>query len=158
MAFHYLIDGYNLIYAWPEIPTGNWQAKRQFLLDFLKKRRPHGNNALTVVFDSREGSGNQKRENDITVVYTAGGTADDWISDQVRREPNPRSIVVVSNDKGLQHLVRGTGARILSADQFLKTSSSPRPRKGPVNDTPPEAAEKITEELEKKWLSKDGNS
>jgi predicted RNA-binding protein with PIN domain len=158
MAIHYLIDGYNLIYAWPDIPRGSWQEKRQVLLDFLKQQRPQGKNPATVVFDSREGSGNQRRENDITVVYTAGGTADDWISDQVRREPNPRSIVVVSNDKGIQHLIRGTGARFLSADQFLKTASSPRPPKNRTNDTSPEAAGEITDELKKKWLSKDGSS
>ena len=155
MAFHYLVDGYNVIYAWPEMPSGSWQAKRQHLLDFLKKHRPHGNNAATVVFDSREGTGNKSSDGGISIVYTAGGTADDWISDRVRRGPNPRLFVVVSNDKGLQHLVRGTGARFLSADQFLKPAVRTRPSRTPAKEL---TDDKITEEFEKKWLFKDGNT
>ena len=140
------------------MPPGPWRAKREFLLNFLKKHRPQGHNAATVVFDSREGSGNKSVEGGIAVIYTAGETADDWISYTVREATNPRLFVVVSNDKGIQNLIRGTGAKFLSADQFLKTSSKPRPHKDPISDTPPRAAEEITDELKKRWLSKDGSS
>jgi predicted RNA-binding protein with PIN domain len=150
MAFHYLIDGYNVIYAWPEIPPGAWELKREFLLRFLKTQKPQGNNPVTVVFDSRVGTGNRSTSGSLFVVYTAGESADDWISHKVREAANPRTLVVVSNDKGIRHMVRGTGARFLSADEFLK------PKAG-IPTSPPrkpklDARDDITEEFKKKWL------
>src|SRR5690349_21512057 len=108
MAVHYLIDGYNLLFALPEIPKGTWPEKRAELLDFLERRRPHGNNALTVVFDSREGLGDKLRQNNLMVIFTAGETADDYISAYVRRASHPRMLIVVSNDQGIRTLVKGT--------------------------------------------------
>src|ERR1700687_3943000 len=115
MAFHFLIDGYNLLYALPHLPPGSWPEKRRQLLTFLTARRPQGKNPATVVFDSREGLGDQFKDKDLTVVFTAGETADDWISAHVRQAANPRALIVVSNDKGVRALVRGTGARFQSA-------------------------------------------
>ena len=152
MSFHYFIDGYNLIYAWPEIPSGTWQDKRAYLLSFLKSKAPQGRNPVTVVFDSRMGLGDRIQDQDITVVFTAGETADDWISAQVRQSPQPRTLVVVTNDKGLQALVRGTGAKILSANEFLKPSASRKPGKGVSHSNPPADSQDITDELKKKWL------
>jgi predicted RNA-binding protein with PIN domain len=152
MAYQYIIDGYNLIYAWPDIPSGTWQDKRAYLLSFLKTKAPQGRNLVTVVFDSRMGLGDRSQEQDITVVFTAGETADDWISAQVRQSSHPRSLVVVTNDKGLQALVRGTGAKILSASDFLKPSASRKPEKGVSQSHPPADSQDITDELKKKWL------
>ena len=152
MGLHYLIDGYNVIYAWPEIPPGAWQLKREFLLRFLKSQKPHGNNAVTVVFDSREGSGSQSSDGGISVVYTAGETADDWISNKVRGTANPRTLVVVSNDKGIRNLIRGTGAKFQSATEFLQTSRSSSTPKNKRSEAPPAVADDITEEFKKKWL------
>ncbi len=151
MGFRYLIDGYNLLYALPEMPSGSWQDKRQALLAFLKKQRPQGNNALTVVFDSREGLGDRIQENDLTVVYTAGETADDWIGDQVRKAANPRALVVVSNDQGIRALVRGTGARFLNISEFLKGTFSARTSGHTPSEKPP-ADPEITDEFKEKWL------
>jgi predicted RNA-binding protein with PIN domain len=151
MAFHFLIDGYNVLYAFPEMPPGSWQEKRAHLLDWLKQKRPQGNNALTVIFDSRQGLGDRQTGPDLTVIFTAGETADDWISAQVRKDPNPRTLVVVSNDLGIRTMIRGTGARFLSATDFLKSSSLEKrdphaPRQKPSN------ASEITDEFKEKWL------
>jgi len=152
MAYHYLVDGYNLIYAWPEIPPGSWEEKRAQLLEFLRRERPQGRNTVTVVFDSRQGLGDRSQHQDITVVFTAGETADEWISEQVRQTMNPRALVVVTNDKGLQTLVRGTGAKVLSANEFIKTRNSSSDRKDSQSSSLPERSQEITEELKKKWL------
>src|SRR5438552_4095592 len=143
MAYHYLIDGYNLLYALSEMPAGSWQEKRQALVALLKKKRPQGKNPITLVFDSREGPGNRYQDEDMTVVYTAGETADDWIGKTVRLAANPRILVVVSNDLGIRTLVQGTGARFLTADRFLKVLSHPE-KHPPRRDNPPN---EITEEL-----------
>lgn len=146
---HYLVDGYNLLYAMLEIPPGDGQAKREALLRFLAKAKLQGDNPLTVVFDSHEGLGDRLRQAGIAVVFTAGESADDWLANKVREVENPRSFAVVSNDKGIRDRVRGTGAKWLSAEAFLKRSPKERFSK------PPEASgslDGITEEFKKKWL------
>jgi predicted RNA-binding protein with PIN domain len=151
MSFHFLVDGYNLLYALEELPSGSLQQKREKLLSLLKQRRPQGKNKLTVVFDSRQGLGNQTQDNDITVVFTAGETADDWIGGKVRKTHQPRSLVVVSNDQGIRLDIRGTGARFISVENFLKGTPAENCPKPPGPRSHP-AAEEITEEFRKKWL------
>jgi len=146
---HYLIDGYNLLYSLPELPPGNWEAKRSRLLERLAAEKPFGNNRATVVFDSREGAGNQSRLGDIAIVFTAGQTADEWISGHVRRTANPRIVVVVTDDQGLRRLIRGTGAKGLGTAEFWR-QARPSPRDA-VRELPIET-DSITEELRKKWL------
>src|SRR4029077_14516663 len=144
MAYHYLIDGYNLLYALPEMPAGSWQQKRSSLLIFLQQKRPQGNNPVTVVFDSREGLGDKVQVGPIAVIFTAGETADEHLSAMVRKLPNPRNLVVVSNDRGLQALVRGTGARCLSATDFLKPAPASPPQRD-MKERPPPGSQEITE-------------
>src|SRR5437870_2653600 len=76
---HYLVDGYNLLYALPDIPPGPWPKKREIFLKFLEVSKPQGRNRLTVVFDSREGGGTKEMHGTLEVVYTAGESADDWL-------------------------------------------------------------------------------
>ena len=149
MAFHYIIDGYNLLYAFPEMPTGTWQDKRETLLRFLQTARPQGKNRCTVVFDSRQGLGDKYQTGELTVIFTQSETADDRISRIVRELGNANNVVVVSNDRGIQRLIGGTGAKFLKSDDFLKAA--------PKSQPPPPAANKevrddITDEFKKKWL------
>jgi predicted RNA-binding protein with PIN domain len=152
MSLHYLIDGYNVLHALPELPLGAWEKKRDALLQLIAREKPHGKNRITVVFDSREGMGNQSRQGEIHVAYTSGETADDWISQYVRQTSNPRIVIVVTNDQGLRRLIRGTGAKSIGAEEFwrqAKPAAGPPPRElraGMDSDS-------ITEELKKKWLS-----
>ncbi|MFA5975793.1 MAG: NYN domain-containing protein [Elusimicrobiota bacterium] len=149
MSLHYLVDGYNVLYAMPELPPGDGQAKREALLRYLAKTKPQGSNAMTVVFDSHEGLGDRQQATGMEVVFTAGESADDWLANKVRAVRNPRIYVVVSNDKGIRTMIRGTGAKWLSAEEFLQRT--------PINRTPeqPESQgsrDDITDEFRKKWL------
>ena len=152
MSVRYLIDGYNLLYAMDEMPSGSWQDKREKLIAFLKARRPQGQNPITVVFDNREGPGSQLQNQDVTIVFTSGETADDWIGTQVRQVPNPRSLVVVSNDQGIRNLVRGTGARFMAVKDFLKEAPSSGKPSNPTGRSAPSNDSEITDELKRKWL------
>ena len=151
MAFHFLIDGYNLLYALPELPPGSLQDKREALVRMLQKYRLQGNNKLTVIFDSRQGEGNQSLHRDLTVVFTAGETADEWISARVRRDAQPQTLVVVSNDQGIRLDIKGTGARFISADEFLQRSPE-KPRQSHHRHENSQS-EKITDEMKKRWLT-----
>ncbi len=151
MSLHYLIDGYNLLYALPEIPPGPWTTKREVFLSLLAKSKPQGNNRMTVVFDSRDGGGSRTQKGSIEIVYTAGETADDWIVKAVRKTPNPRVTVVVTNDQTIRRLIRGTGAKWLSTQDFLKKDAA-RPKETALPDPSTLDSEEITEEFKKKWL------
>lgn len=148
---HYLIDGYNLLYALPEMPPGTWLEKRQQLLQWLVGVRPMGQNAATVVFDNRQGWGNQDHYQGMAIVYTSGETADDWISNKVRETKNPRILIVVSNDKGIQRMIKGTGAKWLSAHDFL--ASAKMPKKRASRELPTGDRDLITDELRQRWLN-----
>jgi len=147
---HYIIDGYNVLFALPQMPPGTWLEKRLGLLLWLTQVRPQGKNAATVVFDNRQGWGNQENYHGMSIVYTSGETADDWISAKVRETKNPRVLVVVSNDKGIQRMIKGTGAKWLSAHDFLAAAKTHNPQ-----TAPPEMAgsdrELITDEFTQRW-------
>lgn len=150
MSLHYLLDGYNLLYALPVMPAGPWEAKRTALLQKLAHEKPYGNNRVTVVFDSREGSGSRSKTGSLDVAFTAGETADEWISHYVRRSANPRILIVVTDDQGLRHLIRGTGAKGLGTREFwekAEKTSGPRVEPGLAIDS-----DSITDEFKKKWL------
>jgi predicted RNA-binding protein with PIN domain len=100
------------------------------------------------VFDSRTGLGDQIRRGAIEVVYTSGETADDWMIRKVREIPNPRVVVVVTDDQSLRRLIRGTGARWLSCSDFLKSDRNRPPQASDVDMPPPDY---ITEEFRKRW-------
>ncbi len=150
MSRHYLLDGYNVLYAMREFPKGTWQAKREHLLAFLQKHVLQGHNALTVVFDSREGPGSTTQTGTTAVVYTSGETADERIIDMVRVSANPRVMIIVSNDKGIRLMLKGTGAQFMSATDFLKKKDKAAMAFSPSPE--PSADPAITEELSKKWL------
>ena len=150
MAYTYIIDGYNLLYAMEDVPAGAWEERRAALVRWLELRKPQGRNALRVVFDSRQGSGDRMRQGDVDIVYTSGQTADEWIADHVRAVGNPRLLVVVSNDKGIRTLVRGTGAKWMSASEFLAEKRRPRETSGAAKRVHDEEA--ITHEFIQRWL------
>lgn len=148
VALHFLIDGYNVLYALAEIPTGTLEQKRSAVLKTIEGHALLAKNAMTVVFDSRQGPGDSTMSGALKVVYTAGETADDWIGKRVREVPNPRIMVVVSNDKGIHQLVHGTGAKVMTVDEFLSRGRLPRAQ--PV-ELPRVNKDDINEELKKRW-------
>lgn len=150
MALHYLIDGYNLLYALPDIPPGAWPEKRDIFLKLLETSQPQGRNKMTVIFDSREGSGGKEMRGPVEVIYTAGETADDWLIAYVRKVANPRMCIVVTDDQTLRRMIRGTGARSIPTRDFLKPTSPKDARKPHVLD--PNTKDQITDELKKRWL------
>jgi predicted RNA-binding protein with PIN domain len=152
VSLHYLIDGYNLLYALSEVPSGTWREKREKLLAWLRAKRPQGKNRATIVFDSRTGWGERTTEGELDVLFTAGETADERIGQLVRDAKNPRALVVVSNDRGVRALVRGTGAKWITVSEFLAPLRQRRARASISEWRIPQGSEDITEEFKKRWL------
>jgi len=147
----YLIDAYNLLYAFADIPSGSLQVKREALMRWIQDHRPQGRNAVMLVFDSRDGEGNRYSSADMQIVFTAGTSADDWISAHVRTTRRPAATVVVTNDQGLRRMVRGTGAKWMSCDEFLQLAAPPK-KAVPSNAQNNAARDEITKDLMNEWL------
>lgn len=150
---HYLIDGYNVLFALPQMPPGTWLEKRVGLLLWLSQMRPQGKNLATVVFDSRQGLGDKGNYHEIDVIFTAGETADDWIIRRVRQAPNPRMLVVVSDDQGIHRMVKGTGVHGVSAREFIRRVKTPAASSRPVPALEPALQDRITDEMRRRWLA-----
>jgi predicted RNA-binding protein with PIN domain len=150
MALHYLVDGYNLLYALPDIPPGPWPTKRDIFLKLLETSRPQGRNKLTVVFDNRQGAGERSMYGPVEVVFTSGESADDWLIMYVRKTDHPRTCVVVTNDQAIRRLIRGTGARWMNTRDFLKPTLRESPNTPERLDSGTQ--DEITEEFKKRWL------
>ena len=123
-----IIDGYNVIYAIPEIEDlmdESLEAARTGLIKLLERlknsRKDIGR--IYVVFDSR----GQERDQEvsaalgITAVYTSKGRdADKKIIEIIRDSVEPGSITVVSNDNFLYNNTRAHGGRIKTVEEFRR--------------------------------------
>lgn len=123
MSVHYVLDGYNVVRC-ANLGGRTLEEERKNLVQFLISRRPHGspNNRVTILFDSRENSmfSAGERHGEIEVRFSRGRTADDAIVDFIEEHAHPRSLVLVTNDRGLRQRIQGTGARALGVAEFLR--------------------------------------
>jgi hypothetical protein len=108
----YLIDGYNLLHATGHLvgklgPRG-LQKARQALLDRLTTLAKIGA-GVTVVFDARGAPPAAEAEQSykgVRVCFAVDRAADDLIEDLIRREPAPRLLTVVSDDRRIKDAAR----------------------------------------------------
>ncbi len=130
----------------------------------LEIRRPQGslNNAVTVVFDGKEGVTGGVESGTVKVLFSRGQSADDLIKDIVTRSRRRKGLVVVTDDRPLGYFVRALGAQVVPVRAFLKEGrGGPGGEKGPGKGRSAPPGEKrvsyvneqrITSELKKIWL------
>ncbi len=120
-----LIDGYNIIFAWPELKEladENMYGARIKLLDILSNyqwiRRFH----VIVVFDAYRVEGHREEVIDyynIHLVYTKEAqTADQYIEKFAHDNKRNYNITVATSDGLQQVIVRGEGCSLLSAREL----------------------------------------
>lgn len=160
MSLQYIIDGYNIInhslFAHTHKRIENPQKT---LLEFIKIKRLCGSpkNKIIVVFDGYSDTMSESKQNDnkINVIFSKKETADEKIKKIVEAHPNPKDIIVVSDDKEIMFFVKATGSRCIHVEEFIN------PRKNlpgfPKEDSyKPELtysqAQRINQELKKIWL------
>ena len=116
----FLIDGYNVIYAWPELSqfaVAELAQARDRLIHLLMEYGAFEQYEVTIVFDAlfTSDEGHEERHGaHVTVLYTAAGeTADSRIErlayDLVR---SGREVHVVTSDGAEQSVILGVGAWI----------------------------------------------
>lgn len=120
-----LVDGYNIIYAWPELKEltdENMDAARTKLLDFLSGYQKIRGCSMIVAFDAYRVQGHFEEMSDykgIRVVYTKEAqTADQYIEKFAHDNKKKLRITVATSDGLEQIIIRGAGASLLSAREL----------------------------------------
>ena len=123
-----LVDGYNVINAWPELAEllqSEIGHARDRLVEYLSGYGTYKKYQTTIVFDAHQTDGAGSVEAivaNLTVVYTAEKeTADSYIERlaylQVRQG---RRVYVVTNDWAEQLLILGAGAFRIPARELVR--------------------------------------
>lgn len=122
-----LVDGYNLIYAWPELKVVldvNLDGARGKLLDILSNYKAMTDYNVIAVFDAYRVKGHEVTYSDylnIHQVFTAEAqTADAYIERFTHEHGKKYDISVVTSDGLEQVIIRGAGARLISSREFIE--------------------------------------
>lgn len=163
MSLHYILDGYNVIrQADFSSSVESGKDARLRLIRFIAEKKPCGskNNRVTVVFDAgpdfRDSlvySEAAKRYG-IEIVFAKSDTADDRIKKFVNNSKNPKTIVVVSDDKDIRFFIRSLGAHPMSVAEFVKKADRRQrtAKVSPKAELSYQEAARINAELIKIWL------
>ncbi|MFU0827379.1 MAG: Tr-type G domain-containing protein [Lachnoclostridium sp.] len=120
-----LVDGYNIIYAWPELKQladENMDAARMKLLDILSNYQGIRGCQIIAVFDAYRVQGHKEEIIDyhnIHLVFTKEAqTADQYIEKFAQTNKNKYKITVATSDGLQQIIIRGAGSNLLSAREL----------------------------------------
>lgn len=122
-----LVDGYNLIHAWPELEElsrSSLDVARSRLIDYLTNYQGYKQCLLIVVFDAykvKENLGTIEKYHNIYIVYTKEAqTADMFIERTTHEMSHHYRISVVTSDALEQIIVMAKGATRISSREFVK--------------------------------------
>ncbi|TGE34494.1 TetM/TetW/TetO/TetS family tetracycline resistance ribosomal protection protein [Desulfosporosinus sp. Sb-LF] len=120
-----LVDGYNIIHAWPELKElvdDNMDGARMKLLDTLSNYQGIRKCRIIVVFDAYRVQGHLEEVIDyhnIHMVYTKEAqTADQYIEKFAHDNQKKYNITVATSDGLQQIIIRGAGCALLSAREL----------------------------------------
>ena len=122
---YYLVDGYNLIYAWQELKTEDFASARDHLINILIEYGAYEKFDITLVFDAGstdEEEHAEKYGNHFTVIYTAPNETADNVIERLVYElaKQRREIHVVSSDAVIETLILGAGAYRHPSREFYR--------------------------------------
>jgi predicted RNA-binding protein with PIN domain len=120
-----LVDGYNIIHAWPELKTlaeANLDSARSHLLDILSNYQGIRKCHIIAVFDAYNVPGRREEItafHNIHVVFTREAqTADQYIERFAHVNKDKYHITVATSDGLQQMIVRSAGSALLSAREL----------------------------------------
>lgn len=122
-----IIDGYNVINAWPELiklKEDNFEHARLRLIEILSNYSGYKGIRVIVVFDAHQVKGGVERKEhhgNIEVLFSGEGiTADSVIEKLISEIPlNHCKVFVATSDKTEQEMIWGKGAYRMSSRELL---------------------------------------
>lgn len=122
-----LIDGFNLIYKFPELESfmayGQLNKAREGLLEILRDYQKLRKGAITVVFDGKKEPSievRSERIGSIDVYYSLDYSADYLIKQFIKKDMNPKMITVVTSDKDIIFYINRFKAKNLTSEKFAE--------------------------------------
>jgi len=122
-----LIDGFNLIYKFPELEGLMYEGKlaeaRAGLLDRLKEYARLTGAKVRVVFDGKKQPSlliKSESAGVIDVYYSLDFSADHLIKEFIKKDINPRMATVVTSDKEIIAYVTRFKAKVKTSEEFAK--------------------------------------
>ena len=142
-----IIDGYNFIFAVPELEQvldrESMEMAREALLTLLSRHKGASRQEFTVVFDGRAEEGEypgpaerQVREG-INVFFSRGTSADEDIVGIINSSSNPRDMCIVTSDNGIIRAAKASGCRIAKPGEFYEEIAPSSKKKGKPSHTEP---------------------
>ncbi|MBN2079302.1 MAG: NYN domain-containing protein [Spirochaetes bacterium] len=120
-----LIDGFNLIYKFPELEEkmlrGMLEEARAGLLDRLKEFQRIKKSHIRVVFDGKKRPSHTTRSErigTIDVYYSMDYSADFLIKEFIKKDPNPKMSTVITSDKDILFYVNRFKAKTMTSEKF----------------------------------------
>lgn len=120
-----LVDGYNIIHAWPDLKKfaeGNMDLARIKLLDALASYGGIRHGEIIVVFDAYGVEGRLEeifKYHNIHVVFTKEAQTADQYIEKFAFDHNKKYKITVATSDGLQQvIIRGAGCALLSASEL----------------------------------------
>ena len=146
MAF--LIDGFNLIYKFPELESLMYQHRldgaRAGLLEKLREFVKITGWTVRVVFDGKKQQSldlGSETVGSIDVYYSLDYSADFLIKEFVKKDLNPRMTTVVTSDNGIIFYVTRFRVKLMKSEAFAalleKTIGESRAEKLPEKEDNP---------------------
>lgn len=123
---YYIVDGYNVIFAWDELKNlaeENLDAAREAFIEIMQNYQAFKGTGLLIVFDGYKVKGSPGSEEiygDLKVVYTRESeTADRYIEEVSFNAGKKLDVTVVTSDQMVQMAAFGDGARRISSREFI---------------------------------------
>jgi len=145
MDEYLIVDGYNIIGAWPELARlkeFDLEGARDRLIDMLADYQGFSGQKVYLIFDAHQipGLGGKYEQSKLEIYYTKEKeTADELIERLVvRLAGRRRQIYVATSDMIEQHVIFANGALRLSARELLnKVKQSRKEIRTRIAEAPP---------------------
>ncbi len=162
MSLQYIIDAYNIINH-PQFRSLAKQSSsvQRSLDDFIRLNRLTGSakNRVALVFDGYPAPAQEiPEEEGLLWIYSRKIDADEKIKKLIEESANPRNIIVVSDDRGVQLSARLLHAQVSGVKEFI--CGKKNNKRVPIirlDSLDPKLTysqmQKINAELKEKWLT-----
>lgn len=165
MSLQYIIDGYNIINhpAFTRAHNKKIRDKRHALISLIKTDRLSGSskNGIVIVFDGYPSLEDSRALGDsdpaVKVVFSRRESADEKIERIVEASVNPKNIIVVSDDRQVQFVVKSLNASSIGVEEFITRPEKSKKKRENDNDglemkVSYTQMHNINQELRKLWL------
>ncbi|WP_165778870.1 NYN domain-containing protein [Leptospira perolatii] len=123
---HLVVDGFNLIYKFPELEeymyANRLRDARVGLLRILESYSAVAKNpAIHVFFDGKKEKGSEVRSDSygqIQVYFSQDQKADDLIKEYIKYSPRPSNLFVISSDQEIMVFAKRLGAKSILSEDF----------------------------------------